>query len=422
MDEPATARVVKGSVRLKILMFGKAFWPEVGGVETFMLQLATHLSTKGFDVAVATPASYHGDNPLPFSVYWQATGQQLRELVNWCDLLHLNTMHVGLLLRAAWKRKRIVTTNHDVTLICPKGTKFRYNGPCNVRAGPAVCMHCLWRSSPPEPLRMLIRPPAKMLLSALTDASIVISPSAMRRYKLLRKRLIEQGTDIERFVPRFEQPAPPEERLPRAIFVGRIVDYKGVQVLVEALDRCRGAGRPFELVICGDGDYAPEIKVQVADRGLSALVHFAGVVQGERLVEALRGADLAVVPSLCEEGFGLTAVEAMACGLPVLASDQGALGSIVAQLGPDMVFERGNAAQLAERLLPLLADPALRRVKGALARRLAEERYDLRRMLQAYHELFATLIGRAPPRCIAKGVDNLGREASRARQGPGVLG
>lgn len=76
--------------------------------------------------------------------------------MDWCDilhgLLHLNAMHVGLLLRAAWKGKRIITTNHDVTLIWPNGTKIRYDGPCTNRAGPIVCMQCLKRSRTPNPL------------------------------------------------------------------------------------------------------------------------------------------------------------------------------------------------------------------------------------------------------------------------------
>jgi glycosyltransferase involved in cell wall biosynthesis len=383
--------------QLRILAFNEAFWPHVGGAETFLLQLATYLHQQGFAIAVATRTPHHGDNPLAFPVYWQPSERQLRELVDWCDVLHLNAMHVGLLLRAAWRWKKIVTTNHDVTMICPKGTKVRYDGPCNVRAGPVVCLHCLKRSGTPRPWRMLIRPPTKTLLSALVDVSVVISPWAMARYGLLHKRLIEQGTDLERFLPGSEgRRAEQSDRLPRVIFVGRVVYDKGVQLLVEALAQCRDAGTAFELLICGDGDFMPEIAAAVAARDLGPLVRLAGTLQSDALVAALQAADVAVVPSLCDEGFGLAAIEAMACGLPVIASDRGALGSIVAELGSDMVFEPGNAAQLAERLLPLLADPALRRAKGALARRLAQQRYDVRRMLQAYRELFASL-GRASP-------------------------
>jgi hypothetical protein len=85
---------------LRILVFNGPFWPHVGGAETFLLQLTTYLHQQGFVIAVATRTPHSGDNPLPFPVYWQPTERQLRQLVDWCDILHLNGMHVGLLLWA----------------------------------------------------------------------------------------------------------------------------------------------------------------------------------------------------------------------------------------------------------------------------------------------------------------------------------
>jgi glycogen synthase len=377
---------------MRVLAFNDAFWPQVGGIETFLLQLTAHLHEQGHEVVVAAHRTRHeGANPFPFPVHWQPGEDRLRELVDWCDLLHLNAMHVGLLLRAARKRKAIVTTNHDVTMICPKGVKIRHDGPCTNRAGPIVCMTCLKRSNTPQPWRRLVRPPLKGLLSALTDASVVTSPWALRRYKLFHKRLIPNGADLACFSPAPVAPPPDPARLPRVIFVGRVVYEKGLQVLVEALRRCQDAGCPFELMVCGEGPYLPEIEALVAAQGLGRLVDYRGVLKGEGLAAALRSADVAVVPSVWDEAFGLAAIEAMACGLPVIASDTGGLGGLVGELGPEMLFPRGDAAQLAQRLQALLADPARRRATGEAGRRLAEDKYDLRRMLQAYDELFTTL-------------------------------
>lgn len=379
---------------MRILAFNEAFWPQVGGIERFLLQLGAHLHERGAEVVIAARTAYDGPNPFPFPVYWQPSERKLKELVDWCDILHLNCMHVGLLLRAAWKGKSILTTNHDVTLICPNGTKIRYDGPCTNRAGPIVCMHCLKRSGTPRPWRMLVRPPMKGLLSVLTDASVLTSPWAMRRFKIFRKKLIPLGTDLEHFSPgpawpRIDEPG----RLPRVVYVGRVVYYKGAQVAIEALHLCRDAGHPFELIICSDGPYMPKLKSAVDEYDLRSLVSFRGFIPDEELIEVMRSADISVVPSLWDEAFGYTAIEAMACGLPVIASNTGALGSIVGQLGADMIFERGNAAQLAERLQSLLADPLRRRARAEAARRLVQEKYGLSRMLLAYDELYASLVG-----------------------------
>jgi glycosyltransferase involved in cell wall biosynthesis len=379
---------------MRILEFNDAFWPNVGGIERFLLQITEHLHEQGHEVVVAAHHTQHdGTNPFPFSVHWRPSEEKLGELVDWCDLLHLNTMHVGLLLRAVLRRKRIVTTNHDVTMICPKGNKIRYDGPCRNRAGPVVCMKCLKRSHTPKPWQKLVRPPAKGLLSLLTQASVVTSPWALRRYKLFHKVLIPLGTDVEHFRPaEARRPGDEADRLPRVIMVGRVVYEKGAHVAVEALRHCRDAGHPFELVICSDGPHMPEVKAAVAARDVGSLVTFRGFISEQELIAALQSADVAVMPSLWEESFGYTAIEAMACGLPVIASNTGALGSIVGELGPEMIFERGDAVQLAGRLQWLLADRARRRAKGEAARRLALEKYDLRRMLHAYDDLFASLI------------------------------
>jgi glycosyltransferase involved in cell wall biosynthesis len=393
---------------MRVLAFNDAFWPNVGGIETFLLQITHHLHQQGHEVVVAARYTRHeGANPFPFPVYWRPSEDKLRELVDWCDVLHLNAMHVGMLLRAVRKRKRIVTTNHDVTMICPKGTKIRYDGPCTNGAGPVVCLRCLKRSGTPRPWRMLVRPAMKGLLSALTQASVVTSPWALRRYRLFHKRLIPLGIDLERFCP---QPAmAPDggsafQRRPRVIFVSRIIYEKGLQVLVEALRRCRDAGSPFELVICGDGPYLPEIKALVSAKDLTDLVDFRGVIKGAALVAELQSVDIAVVPSL-RDNTPFAAIEAMGCGLPVLAADTGGLGGIVGELGAEMVFDPGDAGQLTKCLLWLLADPERRQAKGEAARRLALEKYDLRQMLQAYDDLFTTL---APEPGAASGLGSAG--------------
>ncbi len=96
-------------------------------------------------------------------------------------------------------------------------------------------------------------------------------------------------------------------------------------------------------------------------------------------------ADICVVPSIWEEPFGLTAVEAMAAARPVCASRAGGLTEIVRHEETGFLFERGNAEELAQRLRLLLDDDALRARMGEAGRRRVEEHYSWRSIIERHY-------------------------------------
>ncbi|ADU47701.1 glycosyltransferase [Intrasporangium calvum] len=150
----------------------------------------------------------------------------------------------------------------------------------------------------------------------------------------------------------------------RVGYVGRLAAHKGVSVLVEAV----AADERLTLRIAGQGPAAAGLRSQVQARGATGRVELTGSVDQADLPDFYRSVDVLAVPSLTTrswvEQFGRVAVEAMACGTPVVASDSGALPDVVGDAG--LLVPPGDAAALRDALLRVGTDPALaRRLRSA---------------------------------------------------------
>lgn len=143
-------------------------------------------------------------------------------------------------------------------------------------------------------------------------------------------RVIPNGVDPDVFTPAKRTTMPRArygipDAAPLVVSAGRLVGWKGLHVVIEALTDIPEA----HYLIIGDGEARPALQRLVAERGLTSRVHFSGEVPHRELPELLAAADVFVQPSIGEEAFGISVVEAMGCGLPVLASAQGGLREIV---------------------------------------------------------------------------------------------
>jgi len=158
------------------------------------------------------------------------------------------------------------------------------------------------------------------------------------------------------------------------VYVGGLNPHKNLLGLLRALPGVIAARPDLHLAIVGSTsgegfwDNVPELKSFVADNPpLSAHVHFTGYISDAELVELLNGAAALVFPSLWE-GFGLPAVEAMSCGVPVLASDCSSLPEVIGEAG--LYFEPTDPASIAGCLQRFLGDPGLqKRLSGAALER-----------------------------------------------------
>jgi glycosyltransferase involved in cell wall biosynthesis len=153
---------------------------------------------------------------------------------------------------------------------------------------------------------------------------------------------------------------PPEARRePVIVFLGRLRRYKGAHHAIRALPRVLERVPEATLRIVGDGPYRPSLEALSRSLGVADRVQFLGAVSQRDKVIALSGAQVAVAPSP-KEGWGLTVIEANACGVPVVASRSPGLIESVRDGETGLLVKHGDAAALAEGLSRLLLDRDLR--------------------------------------------------------------
>jgi glycosyltransferase involved in cell wall biosynthesis len=153
-------------------------------------------------------------------------------------------------------------------------------------------------------------------------------------------------------------------------FVGSLSQrYKGLDVLLKALHICRQGDVEIRLSIFGDGEYRSEYEQLAIRLGLDEDVKFSGYVERGFMLEQLRSIDLYVMPSYVE-GLPRALLEAMAIGLPCLASD---VGGIPELLEPQFLFEKGNYLNLADLIIDLSKDPELLHNAAKINRKKARE-------------------------------------------------
>ncbi|HST89134.1 MAG TPA: glycosyltransferase, partial [Ktedonobacterales bacterium] len=227
-----------------------------------------------------------------------------------------------------------------------------------------------------------------------------------RLYGLPAARLpiIPCGVDPHVFTPgtmeerRADRAAIAPGPTPTLLFVGRLDPIKGIELLLESVARMRTPARL--IVVGGDPAGDPEVerlRGRAAALGIGARVAFPGAVPQRELPRYYRAADALVVTSRYES-FGLAAVEALACGTPVVAARVGGLPSIVHD-GENglLVYWRAPEA-FAERLDELLGDDALR-ARLALRARPSVEHFAWQRIGDAVRTMYADLA--EPERCAA---------------------
>jgi len=181
-------------------------------------------------------------------------------------------------------------------------------------------------------------------------------------------RVIANGVDVQRFRPG----AGRESGTFRVACVGRLIFNKGPQYLVEAAPEVLRAHPEAEFVFVGDGPLRPHLEERARQLGIGHRVMFLGTRPDVPAI--LQTCDMLVRPSLLE-GMPLTVLEAMACGLPVVATPVSGTAELVRHGENGLLVRPADPASLARAILRLMEDEPLREAQGREARRLVEGGY-----------------------------------------------
>jgi glycosyltransferase involved in cell wall biosynthesis len=181
------------------------------------------------------------------------------------------------------------------------------------------------------------------------------------------------GVDLDEYSPRPRQ----SERPPTVLFAGRLCEEKGIIVLLDAFAHVRSTLPESRLIIVGDGPARQQVQRYAEQmRGVT----YRGPVKNRVIAEIVREADVVAVPSLTtrkwEEQVGMVAIQAMACGVPVVASRSGALPEYVPDGAAGLLVPENDATALASALGNVLADGPLHDRLAQGARQYACEHYD----------------------------------------------
>ncbi len=190
-----------------------------------------------------------------------------------------------------------------------------------------------------------------------SQAAIFAAPETMSRIHLIH-------CGIE---PATLTPVNHEGRATMLMFVGRVVEQKGIGVLFDALDLLQDQAPDLELTVIGDGPDRAALERRAADRGLGDRVHFLGSKAPADVASLLTTADIFVLPSYAE-GVPVVLMEALGTGLPAVASYVGGIPELVEDDVTGYLVPPGDPQVLADRIAALVADPALRNRLGAAGR------------------------------------------------------
>lgn len=264
----------------------------------------------------------------------------------------------------------------------------------------------LWPPAPRRRSVRLVTRAARALLETfdiVSDGVLDLSHVQFASHYLKRSTLaagepvadaevIHWGIRAEEFTYKADRGAPS-----RLLYVGQVVEHKGVHTALEALRiLVRERGREgLRLTVAGGSvfpDYVEGLRRFVREHGLEAQVEFVGHVEHERLPEVFAAHDILLFPSIIDEGLGLSMLEAMAAGLVVLGTASGGSAEILEHERTGLVFPKEDAATCAAHILRLLDDANLCERLRAGGRAGIEKHFTIRRALDEIERSLQTQV------------------------------
>lgn len=232
------------------------------------------------------------------------------------------------------------------------------------------------------------------LFCRLSEKTVCISKSVLTQVREVcrvpesKLELIPNGIDADLFINADTAPLDIAGSRPdktTLIFVGRLDAVKGVDVLIRAVSILNNSQDNLQLLIVGDGPKREELQALTHKLMVSENIIFLGTRRD--ITPLLSYADIKVMPSYWE-GLGIAAIEAMASGIPVIASNVEGLNEVIRHKVTGILVPPGNPEKLAEAIDSIAANPLLCEQWGRNGRKIAIQEYSFIKMIKSYTDLY----------------------------------
>jgi len=319
------------------------------------------------------------------------------------DVIHLHRVDNPYVTEACQGFAPTLRTLHNHNLYCPGGVKFfpSSGAACQKPFGPlclplALITHC---GSRRPPVLFKAYAGSRAMLHAIRSLKAVLVASKYIGDLVVNHRFPKE---LLRVLPYFTK-LPSEPKIASQgnmlLFMGRIVRQKGLDVLLKSL---RHVQAPFRLVIGGDGPDLMKARRFVSEVGLEKRVEFRGWISRDQQCAYYRRASVVVVPSVWPEPFGITGIEAMSYGKPIVAFNVGGIPEWLENGVTGFLVNPYDVKEMAEKICYLLEHPKLAAEMGMrgrerVARDFSQEEH-VTRLLEIYREV---IDGRSQPPTIA---------------------
>jgi glycogen(starch) synthase len=304
---------------VKILLSSYVFSPSVGGIETVSELITPEFVRAGHEVILITATREEDGIKRPYQVERRPSLRRMIELVRWSDVYFQNNISLLYAWPLLFIRKPWVIAHHTWLAEFPKGRNWK-----------ARLKRVLLRYG----TNATISKPVACDLPL--PSTIVGNPYAPDIFKL--------------------RPEIPRER--ELVYLGRLVSDKGIDLLIESVADLRKQGLHPRLTIIGSGQEEGSLRKLTSERGLDGQVEFLGSKKPAEIARLLNAHQILVVPSRWPEPFGIVALEGIASGCVVAASQAGGLPQAVGPCG--LTFTIADLEELTSTLHTLLTQPELR--------------------------------------------------------------
>jgi len=252
---------------------------------------------------------------------------------------------------------------HQPDVVVEDLNKLPFYSPLVYKGPLVIQMHHLWRSSifreTNFPMAFFIWFSEEMIRFVYRKCRFSVVSESTKKELLAMKvpaeniRVIHNGADLSRYTP---SDGP---KKPFMIWIGRIQKYKGPIDACQVLERLQEEFPTLELVIVGDGPFKPKLEKYIAGQGLQTKVRLTGFIPGEEKIGLLQEAAVHIQSSY-KEGWGLSVIEANACGCPVVANDTTGLCDSCRDNETGLLYKHCDIKDGAAKVRQILTDDALR--------------------------------------------------------------